>query len=478
MAGPKTRLEAGDRRTELGQSGRRAPVRRLAWAIASVAVLVAVSASPAYAAAGALDPTFDIDGKVTTDFAVGSVGSADAANAVIQYSENPIKLVAGGRSGKDDAFALTRYLDNGLLDPDFGTGGKVTTPFPTPVGFTGVVTGETVHGLARQGDKIVAVGTAFAVPQNDATGTYRGYFALARYLSNGSLDTGFGVGGTVLTGLGGTNPQPDIAFDVAIAPGGAIVVAGQAGGFRNADTDVAVVRYTANGILDPTFGVGGRAPLSIDPVTYQERAEAVVIQPGTNGYTIVVAGTGSTLGDDGLNTTTLAGQDFLVARLTSLGLPDNTFDADGKVLTDVNGRDEAHDVIIHNNKIVVGGGGGGAFALARYNLDGTPDTTFGVGGKVTTDLGGDDEVAGLTTQSGKVVAAGRGGPEADFALARYNDNGSLDTAFDTDGKQTTSFSGGPDAAYAVTTQNDDKVVAAGLDATGSGDFALARYLAT
>jgi len=448
--------------------------------VASVTVLVAVSASPAQAAVGALDPTFGTGGKVTTDFGDGSAFSDDAANAVIEYSSNTI--VAGGRSGTDDAFALTRYL-NGSLDPGFGTGGKVTTPFPTPVGFTGVVTGETVHGLARQGDKIVAVGTAFAVPQTDATETYRGYFALARYMPNGSLDTTFGVGGTLLHGLGGTNPQPDIAFDVTIAPDNKIVVAGQAGGFRNADTDVAVVRYTADGILDPTFGPGGRAPHSIDPLTYQERAEAVAIQVvNSTDYRIVVAGTGSTLGDDGLNTTTLDGPDFLVARLTSLGLPDNTFDADGKVLTEINGRDEAHDVIIHNGKIVVGGGGGGAFALARYNLsNGSLDTTFGVGGKVTTDLGGVDEVAGFTIQSDKVVAAGRGGSGA-FALARYNADGSLDTAFGTDGKQTTSFSG-PAAAYAVATQTiDDNVVAAGVapgPVAGTGpDFALARYLAT
>jgi len=216
----------------------------------------------------------------------------------------------------------------------------------------------------------------------------------------------------------------------------------------------------------------------------------VLIQAGSgqDDYKIVVAGTAPA--PTGLLPNVLPdppppnirGADFLVARLGPDGRPDNTFGVDGKLLTEVNGNDEARDVIIHNNKIVVGGGGGGAFALARYSVDdGSLDTTFDGDGKVVTDLGGNSDVAGLTTQSGKLVAAGKGNSGGDFALARYDDNGSLDTAFGTGGKQTTSFSSGPaaDAAHAVTTQTaDQKVVAAGVDATGTGDFALARYLAS
>ncbi|WP_405725100.1 hypothetical protein OG885_02280 [Streptomyces sp. NBC_00028] len=126
-----------------------------------------------------------------------------------------------------------------------------------------------------------------------------------------------------------------------------------------------------------------------------------------------------------------------------------------------------------DGKIVTAGLSGGRFALARYTSQGDLDATFDSDGKVTTAItGANDGASGMVLQSdGRIVAAGAAGT-GDFALARYTPNGSLDTSFSADGKVTTDFGGGNDQALAVTRQPDGKIVAAGL---GNNDFALARY---
>ena len=116
---------------------------------------------------------------------------------------------------------------------------------------------------------------------------------------------------------------------------------------------------------------------------------------------------------------------------------------------------------------------------------GTLDTLFGTDGKVTTPIGAGTDVAyAVAIQSdGKIVVAGSSynGTNDDFALARYNTNGSLDTSLDTsfgtDGKVTTAIGAGSDVAYAVAIQSDGKIVVAGSSYNGTNnDFALARYL--
>jgi uncharacterized delta-60 repeat protein len=139
-----------------------------------------------------------------------------------------------------------------------------------------------------------------------------------------------------------------------------------------------------------------------------------------------------------------------------------------------------------DGKIVVVGssftsGAGQDFALARYNSNGSLDTSFSGDGKQTTDfLGGSDAASGSALQGdGKIVAVGVAGdfPARDFALARYNLNGSLDTTFSGDGKQTTDF-GGDDEGTGVALQSDAKIVTVGVGRgpNQTDDFALARYL--
>jgi uncharacterized delta-60 repeat protein len=121
------------------------------------------------------------------------------------------------------------------------------------------------------------------------------------------------------------------------------------------------------------------------------------------------------------------------------------------------------------------------FALARYNTNGSLDTTFGTGGKVTTAFGTGYDVARAAAiqDDGKIVAAGyfqNTGGDCDWALARYNTDGSLDPDFGTGGKVTTALGSIAELAYAIAIQTDDKILVAGYTNTGgSNDFTVVRY---
>src|SRR5581483_7806589 len=270
-------------------------------------------------------------------------------------------------------------------------------------------------------------------------------FALARYNPDGSLDTSFGGDGKVLTDFGGSD---DEAFGVAIQADGKIVVAGFSD--VNGDFDFAIVRYNPDGSLDNTFGSGGKITTDFGGGS-DDGAFALSIQ--TDGRIVAsgfsIPGVGKTA-------------DFAIARYNPDGSLDTTFGNGGGVLTDFNNHsdDVSFAIAIQTDgKIVAAGfsdtGSGSAtdFAIARYNTDGSPDTTFDNDGKVITDFGGDDDEAnGVAIQSdGKIVAAGfsDANGDFDFALARYNPDGSLDTSFGGDGEVLTDFDRSDDEAFGV-----------------------------
>jgi len=151
------------------------------------------------------------------------------------------------------------------------------------------------------------------------------------------------------------------------------------------------------------------------------------------------------------------------------------------VTTDFGSDAEAFALAIDSKGRIVAAGWSGRqdfydFTLARYNANGSLDTNFGNNGKVITDFSGYNDLAyALTVDSGgKIVLAGTAS-QNDFAVARYNANGSLDINFGTNGKVTTDFGGYYDEALAIAIDSSGKIVVAG---TASGiDFALARYVA-
>jgi uncharacterized delta-60 repeat protein len=383
---------------------------------------------------------------------------------------------------------------DGDLDPTFGTGGKVVTGFEVPAAFA--------TSVAIQPDgKIVVAGFLF-----DETANLD--FALARYDPDGSLDETFDFDGRLRTDFFGLD---DLANAIALQPDGKIVVAGTARvGF---DLSIALARYNADGILDTTFDLDGKAVVA----GFTGTAYGVLIQPdgkilvagshfslvrfnadgsldaafGKNGKVAVDGFTANALvlQPDGkvivagfTNRATGTHDDFAVARFNNDGSPDQAFGSDGIAVTDFfGGGDIAWAVTLQSDgRIVAGGYAAVRFAIARYNADGSLDATFDGDGRKTTDLPGFDEVVfGVAVQSdGKILAGGHafGAGFYDFALVRYTANGAEDPSFGASGLVTTDFFGRSDGIRGIALRPEGEIIAAGgaQDVT-TGYFALARY---
>jgi uncharacterized delta-60 repeat protein len=353
-------------------------------------------------------------------------------------------------------FAIRVQAGGGDLDSTFNGTGKVTTHF---------LSDDRAFAVATQADgKIIAAGQSLNGSHND--------FALVRYNTNGSLDTSFGLGGQVITRVGNTN---DFAKGVAIQSDGKIVVVGYSlnGGNKS---DFAVVRYNADGLLDSSFGSGGKVTTQVGNSTGAPRDdEAYAVSIQTDGK-IIVAGTA-------VNNSTY--YDFALVRYNTNGLLDTAFGSGGIVTTAVglhSDDDRAHALALQpDGKIVAAGDGGGSygdFAVVRYNTNGVLDTSFGLGGTgiVTTPIGSYyDRGQALAIQAdGKIVVAGHYTTNSfgeAVAVVRYNTNGSLDATFGSGGKVTTEI-GIFSYAYAVAIQSDGKIVAVGYN---SAHFVVVRY---
>jgi uncharacterized delta-60 repeat protein len=405
---------------------------------------------------GTLDASFGTSGKATTDFGIPAAARTLAVQADGNILVAGVAVVNGGTD-----FALAHYDSSGTLDTSFGTGGKVTTAFDFPGNFDRVFT------VVPQPDgKFVAVGSTVMNPFAN--------FALARFNANGTLDASFGTGGIVTTGFGVSAE----ATSAAVQADGKIVAAG----FANLDGahDFALVRYNSNGTLDASFGTGGKVTTAFLSQGFSEaQANSVAVQPDGR---IVAAG----------NAMVGGAFDFALARYNSNGTLDASFGTGGRVTTDFAGaNDQAESVAVQPDGRIIAAGAAGLFinrgfdfALARYNSNGTLDTSFGTSGKVTTDFAGANDVpsepSAIALQGdGKIVVVGQTfvGGFSDFALVCFNSNGTLDASFGTGGKVTTNFASADDVPFSVAVQPDGNiVVAGGATINGRADFALARYV--
>lgn len=419
-----------------------------AVAFGVVALLTAIFGA-GLAAPGDLDPQFGTGGRATT-----ALTNLDDQIFGLAIQRNG-RIVAGGRTfggvgGRD--FALARYRSDGTLDAAFGTGGIVTTDFAGDL--------DDAFGVALQKDqKILLAG------QRRSGGDFD--FAMARYRRDGTLDPAFGNGGKVTTDFGG---EVDDAEALAVQKDGRVVLAG--GSDAAGQFDFALARYNRNGTPDASFGTGGM--LLTDFGGPGDFALALAIQ--SDGK--IVAGGEVFVG--GL-------EDFALARYQRNGRLDTSFGSGGKVTTDFDGGDDSIRAVLvqKDGKIVAIGPvfafGLYQFGLARFNADGSLDSSFGTEGKVTTSFTGllDRPAAAVLQKDGRIVVAGSTGfmESLNFAVARYNRDGTLDAEFGVGGKMTTDFDGMLDEANAVAIQRDGRIVAAGEAVVGgSRDFALARYL--
>ncbi|MCP3690031.1 MAG: tandem-95 repeat protein, partial [Gammaproteobacteria bacterium] len=396
-------------------------------------------------------PTFmvgDGDGIVTTD-----LGSNDYGRSVTVQSDGKILVAGHSHNGTDNDFTLTRYNADGSLDTTFGGGDGIVT--------TDLGSNDYGRSMTVQSDgKILVTGSSHNGTDND--------FALIRYNTDGSLDTTFGGGdGIVTTDLGSSN---DSGRSIMIQSDGKILVAGDSD--NGTDDKFALIRYNTDGSLDTSFGTSGIATTPIG--SGDVFVESAVLQ--SDGK-ILLAGAGADV--------TRSQYDIVIVRFNTNGSLDTSFDTDGIVATPFSA---SHAVarsitVLSDGKILVAGdsiGDNYDFTLARYNADGSLDTSFDGDGILTTAIGaGHDIPMSITVQSdGKILLAGNSsnGTDDDFAMVRYNADGSLDTSFDGDGIVTTAIGAGRDHIRSITVQSDGKIVVTGHSHNGTNDdFALVRY---
>lgn len=397
---------------------------------------------------GTLDETFGAGGTVTTTWG--------CAWDMAAYPDGRFIVGFGPVHYR---YVLARYNPDGSLDSSFGPTGTAI------IGASGVVTISGGFDFS----------TALAV-QTDGKVVVAGYgsdslyydFMVTRFNSDGSLDTNFGSEGIVVTSV----RNEDKVTGLIIQPDGKLVVAGYADScslFGDACEDFALVRYSSDGALDTSFGDGGIA--LTDFGSRADRARTLIIQ--TDGK-LVAAGS---YYDTSNRVTGLA-----MAYYNTDGSLDSGFGSGGKVATHI--IDVAYALANHpDGKLVAAGsvddGFNMDFALVRYDLTGSPDTSFGSNGKVVTNFivadfgyGGGDAYALVIQPDGKLVVAGSTSSHKYFAVVRYNPDGTLDNSFGSKGRVITNFGAENTIAKALLIQPDGKLVAAGVSGY---KFAAARY---
>jgi len=412
-----------------------------------LAVGLAFGVNFAQAQAGTLDPAFGDGGMVTTSFANGSagVGSFEQSNGDI-VAVARVDFVDNGGTG----IGLVRYTSTGALDTTFGTDGITNTTF---AGFTFDPFGFAVQ---TNGDILVA-GEAIS-------SAGRIEFGLARYTSNGILDSTFGNGGLVTTSVG---TPVDVPTAMLLQPNGKIVMAG----FEVAHEGVApgkmsMVRYNSNGSLDTTFGTGGIS-LVTDTITGPDALALL-----SNGDYLAVGQNGS--GKTGI-AVELNSKGVLLSKVTTgtltaalsssqSGFSPTIFQANGDYIVAVTSC--TNDSQCRGHKI----------GVSRFLETGKVDTGFNANSfesfdpPATTSVG----TAMALQANGQIVIGGLISP-TQGGMARLNANGEMDLTFGT----TNSFGGcctvtSEQTFTGLLIQTDGNIVAIG---ELNGDLALARYLA-
>ncbi len=300
--------------------------------------------------------------------------------------------------------------------------GKVTTDFNNTTDYA--------NSIVIQGDKIIVAGYSY----NLVNGTFD--FALARYTTDGRLDSSFGENGKLTTDFNGSYDQ---ANSIVIR-GDKIIAAGYTGDYP--DYHFALVGYTTDGRLDSSFGVNGKLTTEIS--FRDDRATSIVLQ----GDKILVGGIAYDSGEENYG--------FALVRYTPDGKLDASFGENGIVTTNLYGSFRSTtSIALQEDKIVAAGDHNGDFALTRYKADGALDSSFGENGIMITDLNNDswDHVTSMALQGDKIIAVGYTGNSVEntqgFALVRYMADGALDASFGMNGKVISGL-GGNDLLQAAT----------------------------
>jgi uncharacterized delta-60 repeat protein len=435
------------------------------WGLLVAAALFAgVNTTTANAGGGDVDATFG-GGRVLTDFGGFGNGRVDQVNGVTVDAQGRVVAVGFSRSS-DPALgtvvAVARYNGNGTLDTTFGSNGKVTSGFGFPIGAN---TQANAVAIDRTGGIVVAgwtdgIGNLCTDPPCSANER----FLVARYNSDGSLDTAFAENGVATVSHGDLDRAEAIGIDSA----GRIVVAGSSVTvFSDEGASFEVLRLMPDGFEDASFGQNG---LVLTPLGDGALAHSLVIDAQDR---IIVAGgaveEGGFLEEDSAS--------FALVRYDVEGHLDSTFDGDGIVFTDVSGARAQGVAIDQQGRIVAAGTAASNLALVRYDDDGSVDTGFGGSGEIivhSLNVANAIVIDGF----GRIVVAGPSGDTGLQGLVRFNPDGSIDPSFG-NGRVTTALPGDGAGFLALALDDVGRLVAAGTSynlGTDSLDFTLLRYL--
>lgn len=309
--------------------------------------------------------------------------------------------------------SMAATAQSGTLDPGF-SGDGIATLDGGANGFD-----LAYAGTLQPDGKILVAGWTNATPKASCM--------VARYLTDGTLDASFGNNGRMIAGIPGLSCR---STALALQQDGKILAAGASDNGTN--YDFVVLRMLPDGTPDSSFSEDGWA--TIDFGTSFELAYAVAAQPDGK---VILAGR---IADGSF-------ANFAMGRLLANGQPDLGFGDQGMVSTDFREEDSANAIALQDDgKIILGGfssvSANGDFALARYNRDGSLDKEFGTGGKVLTDLAGQNESDYITSMfllsDGRILTAGNANNNnleftSDAGIVRYMPNGQSDLSFGSNG---------------------------------------------
>jgi uncharacterized delta-60 repeat protein len=396
-------------------------------------LLCAAAAAVAVAVPGDLDLRFATDGRRVIDYG----GNFDAARDVAIRPDGRMVIAGGGNALSD--VALQALLPGGEGDPSFDAEGSLA------INLGGA---DSANALALQPDgKVVVAGVTSAGVGGSVD------LAVLRVNADGSDDASFNGTGRRIIDYGGS---PDFAEDLALRPDGRIVAVG----FGNLNADIAIQALLPNGLGDPGVVNGGSRGIDLGGA---DRATAVALQP--DGKIVVVGQTQRVVNQ----------LDLVVLRLNADGSDDASFNGTGRRIIDNGGSEAALDLVIQpDGRIVVVGVEGGDMLVMRLLANGADDPSFNGGTRLRIDFGGGgDAGAAVALQpDGKILVAGESA--GDFAVARLQPGGLLDSTFHFDGRRGVDL-GGYDQARGVALQRDGRIVLVGeTSREGRSDLAAVR----
>jgi uncharacterized delta-60 repeat protein len=378
---------------------------------------------------GTLDKTFSDDGFATLNIAPGGKAVETSRGIAVQSTGKVVVAgtferdpAAAGDAARDADIAISRFDATGKLDATFGTSGTTKVDLgaaalvPPAAGST--ATTNSVVGDTMYGLTVLPDDRLVAVGAKLAAGEGRTDldWALMMFTAEGALDPSFATGGILTIDVNGGNESPRQAV---VQPDGKIVMSGYT---RNTATPPVVVpslvRVLPNGTLDSSFGTGGIAQAELLP------AVAEAYEVGLQGDAFIITGYGRATADEKV--------DMIAARFTAAGVWDKTFGENGMVRIDIAGQDDrGRDlVVLPDGRVLIAGSGKPDATninamLVMLDRDGGLDAGFGKEGILQVDLGGPaDSFFGVAlTADGKhaVVAGYKGGEPTtgdDSVLAR------------------------------------------------------------